>query len=133
MGGDDCQPGKRLGDVLTRKLYPHVYCVSLSAPRQDRVSLLNVSQVQEKQINSLQDGQLVTVLSKKRVEIVYGIDAEGKFFKIRKDRDPTVEVMEEQHVVYNFNVAEHFEPSVIESICTITIEYCFTESQLYIT
>ena len=86
-------------DVLASKHYPQVFQVT-------RPYFLDGKEC-------LKKGQYIAVLQRRKVELITGIDQEGRFFKVRKDRQTNVEVLEEERIVYSLSVvaevAEHIE------------------------
>ena len=62
-------------EVLTAKQYPQVYRIT-------RPYIAN-------QRECLKKGQIVTVLDRRKVNLVVGVDNEGREFYVRKDRSST--------------------------------------------
>lgn len=82
-----------LNDVLASKHYPQVLRVTRPYKVHDR--------------EYLKTGQYVTILDRRRVELLTGVDKEARSFKVRKDRSANVEVIEDDRIVYSLiEVAE---------------------------
>jgi len=86
-------------DILSSKHYPQVLRITRPFYVKGR--------------EYLKQGQYITLLDRRKVELITGTDQEGKQFKVRNDRSVQVEVIEEERIVYTLNVvvdaAEHIE------------------------
>lgn len=84
-------------DILALKHYPQVL----------RVSRPYYSNGRE----YLKRGQYITVVDRKKVELIAGVDQERRFFQIRKDRSIHVEDVEDERVVRSLGI-------VVECVAT---------------
>ena len=82
-----------LNDIIAAKHYPQVLRVTRACFVHDR--------------EYFKAGQYITLLDRRRVELLTGSDQEARPFKVRKDRSNNVEVVEDDRIVYNLlEVAE---------------------------
>ena len=75
-----------LPEILLSKQYPQVF--RLTRPYRVRGS------------QYLKEGQYITVIDRRKVELIVGVDSEGREFKVRKDRSAYVQALEEERIVY---------------------------------
>ena len=88
-----------LNDILAAKHYPQVL----------RVSKPYIFEGRE----YLRQGQYITVLDRRRIELITGEDTEGRPFKVRNDRSAIVEVVEPDRIAHSLaevaSMAEHIQ------------------------
>lgn len=78
-----------LSEILLKKHYPQVFRVTRPYFIKGR--------------ECLKQGQFITLLDRRMVELVSGIDREGKQFKVRNCSSGQIEVIEEERIVYTLS------------------------------
>lgn len=88
-----------LSDILAAKHYPQVLRVTQPYTVGGR--------------DYLKKDQYITILQRRHIELITGIDAEGRPFKVRNDRSATVEVVEQDRIVHNLAEVARLSEGII--------------------
>ena len=88
-----------LNDILAAKHYPQVLRVTKPYTLGDR--------------DYLKEGQYITILYRCPIELITGMDTEGRPFKVRNDRSATVEVVEQDRIVHNLAEVARLSDGII--------------------